>query len=661
MNKVSAVIANILKNRKILISLFLISGLFSSAICIAILSQRPQDIRSKANEYVDHVPPLTTEFVSPRGQYKLSYDQRRWTPTISADEIFGSRVIFRLNKEYGAARLDIIEGETQKDLDSLKNEIIKGSSAPPVKIETSEFNGKPSYTISYKEEIFGEDVYYYQKIVKDENKIFIFEERVPKLGYDQYFVGNLLQNISFITADIEKVKGSSSSSTDLTTVQLVDLIRPSIVNIIYVYCLDIANLQPQLSGLLKPRYNFCAAHKGSGFVVNEEGVIATNGHVTKVYPEEGLVTNLLYEGNEVFSADLIRGIYLSKGQNPTLNQVEDFYKEMNRNPQYLDKLLAEIFRLIKDKAIALTIANQKYYVNLGSEPVKVDYQKIRQGDYANAVMPSSTTYTARLLDFNFPNRYSYDAIINKNYQRGSDVAILQIENISNSLFPALELGTIKGLREGSRVIIAGYPTLVEGDEDPRAAISYKTSTKPTITQGIVSSVKEDLTGSTILQTDASIDHGNSGGPAFNSEGEVIGIATFMAESKSGNFNFLRDVNELKELMSKNKVDNELGKLNNSWRNGLRSFRNQRYGEATKYFKEVEILSPSHSTVKEFIQLSEEATLRGESLEGLVGFVKGKGSNDLLIVFGFISITSFMSTGFLAVLPLFEKKITKFPP
>ena len=651
MNKLSVFTSFIEEKRKILASVFLTLGMLSSTIFIVILSQRPQNIRSRAsNESFDNLLHLTAEFISPKGYYKLPYDQRQWTVGKS-----DSGAIFTLSKEYGAARVDIIEGESEKDLESLKNEIAKGSSSTPITIQTTEFNGKSSYVLTYKEQILGEDTYYYQRIVKDENKFFIFTERAPQLGYDQPFVDNLLQNILFIGSQTEKVKGISDSPTDLTTVQLVDLIRPSVTNIVYVYCLEIINLQSQLSGLINPKYNFCSSAKGSGFIVNEEGIVATNGHVTKIYPEEALVTNLLYEGNKTFSTDLIRGIYLSKKQSPTQNQIEDFYREINLNPQYLDRFLTEIFRLIENKAISVNTSNEKYYVNVGDEPVQIDYQKMNQGDYANAIIPSSTTYTAKLLDFNYPNKYSYDAIVNKNYQRGADVALLQIDNSYNKLFPALSIGNIENLREGSEIIVAGYPTLVEGEKDPRAAISYKTSTKPTVTRGIISSVKEDLSGKTVLQTDASIDHGNSGGPAFNSEAQVIGIATFAVESKTGNFNFLRESGELKELMLKNNIDNKLGEATSLWRDGLNSFRNQLFGQALKYFKQVQTLSPNHPTVKEFIELSENAIAKGESLEGLTGLIKGEGSNILLIVFGSISIVSFMSAGFLGILPLFIRE------
>lgn len=589
------------------------------------------------------------KFTSPKTIYGISYDKRYWI--ISN---FGPRVIFNLNKEYGSARLDISEGETDKDLNALTDEVIKLSTLKPIKVESVSFKEKPASLLTYKEQILGEDVYFEKLIFKEGKRFITFEKRAPKLGYNQSFLDNLLQNFSFTILETSgQVKGISNSLSNLTTVELVDLVRPSIANIVYVYCLDIVNLNPKQSLLSKPKYQFCSSSKGSGFIVNEKGTVATNGHVVKVFPEEGLVTNLLNQGSRDFTTDLIKGVYLAKGQASASNQVEQFYQEMNFNPQYLDRFLTEIFDLISKKIISVSTSNEKYYVNLGNEPIEVDYQKIQMGDWAKAITPSSTTYTAKLIGFDYPNKYSYEAIVNKNYERGADVALLQIEG-STKLFPALELGSIENLREGSDVIVAGYPSLVEGDKDPRAAISYKTSTKPTITKGIVSAIKQDLSGKTVLQTDASIDHGNSGGPAFNSSAQVVGLATFMTESKTGNFNFLRDVKELKDLMSKNNIENKQGKLTSYWGEGLDNFRNQYYSQAIKNFREVETLSSSHPTVKELIETSEKAITKGESLEGLTGLIKGKNSNTLLIVFGGIAIISFMSAGFLIVLPLFIK-------
>lgn len=619
--------------RKILASVFFFIAIASAMIDGLILIKRPQIYHSRASDKTS--PYSIVEFTSPKGWYRLTYDQKQWAASLQPDEIFGSRTVFTLQPEYGYARLDLIEGESDKDLNALKDEIIEKSSAKPVSIEPAKLQDKPSYLLTYREKILESDTFYYQQLIKDNDKFFIIEKRFPKIGESSIFPDNLLQGITFGNAPVApQVKGISQVPTNLTTVELVDLIRPSIANIVHIFCIDIVNLQPDLSKLPQSQYNFCSLNKGSGFIVSEKGIVATNGHVAKTYPEEGLVNNLLSSSSRMFAADLI-------GQNVA--------SMLNSNPQYLDILTGEIFKLLEKKAISINVSNEKYYVNIGNEPVAIDYQRLASGK-SDAVMPSSTTYSASLLDFDYPNKYQTN-------QSGSDVALLQIKN-SSSVFPMLELGNTENLKEGAEVVIAGYPVLVEGGESPQATISYKTSTKPTITKGIVSAVKQDTGGKTVFQTDASIDHGNSGGPAVNSDGEVIGIATFFFESKSGNFNFLRSASDLKELMSKNNIDNKPGNLTKTWRAGLEQYRNQYFNKAVKYFKDVQSLSASHPTVKELIEQSQEAIEKGESLEGLSGFIRSRQTMDsLLVVFGAISTVSFMLAGFLTVLPFFSQRST----
>ena len=58
----------------------------------------------------------------------------------------------------------------------------------------------------------------------------------------------------------------------------------------------------------------------------------------------------------------------------------------------------------------------------------------------------------------------------------------------------------------------------------------------TVTAGIVSARGRDIGGSTygdFLQIDAAVNTGNSGGPAFNLKGEVIGVNTAIYSPNGG--------------------------------------------------------------------------------------------------------------------------------
>jgi S1-C subfamily serine protease len=98
----------------------------------------------------------------------------------------------------------------------------------------------------------------------------------------------------------------------------------------------------------------------------------------------------------------------------------------------------------------------------------------------------------------------------------NDVAVIKVDPSAHSLAPAT-LGDASTLRVGDSVLALGNPFELEG----------------TLTKGIVSGLNrtfaEDsnttLTG--LIQTDAAVNPGNSGGPLLDSQGEVIGINTLL--------------------------------------------------------------------------------------------------------------------------------------
>ena len=92
----------------------------------------------------------------------------------------------------------------------------------------------------------------------------------------------------------------------------------------------------------------------------------------------------------------------------------------------------------------------------------------------------------------------------------SDVAVLKIE--SSEKFKTVEFGNSDKARVGDWVVAIGNPFGLGG----------------TVTSGIISARNRDINLTRyddFIQTDASINQGNSGGPLFNMEGDVIGINT----------------------------------------------------------------------------------------------------------------------------------------
>ncbi len=101
--------------------------------------------------------------------------------------------------------------------------------------------------------------------------------------------------------------------------------------------------------------------------------------------------------------------------------------------------------------------------------------------------------------------------------READLAVIKIERTG---LPKLALGDSSKLRQGQLVMAFGNPLGLEGS----------------VSMGIVSSTARQLKlddPMTYVQTDAPINPGNSGGPLVDSEGQVVGINTFILTQSGG--------------------------------------------------------------------------------------------------------------------------------
>lgn len=131
------------------------------------------------------------------------------------------------------------------------------------------------------------------------------------------------------------------------------------------------------------------------------------------------------------------------------------------------------------------------------------------------VVENSTKLNVKMFDGS-----SYEAKL-IGYDKSSDVAVLKVEATG---LPAVTVGDSDAVNVGDQVVAIGNP------------LGELTST---LTGGYVSAkdrtINTDNTLTNMIQTDAAINSGNSGGPLFNMNGEVIGItsAKYSGSSSSG--------------------------------------------------------------------------------------------------------------------------------
>src|ERR1039457_4433569 len=127
------------------------------------------------------------------------------------------------------------------------------------------------------------------------------------------------------------------------------------------------------------------------------------------------------------------------------------------------------------------------------------------------------------------NGETFDSISVLATDERRDLAIVQIPGID---LPTLGLGNSDFLTVGEPLVIVGSPRGLEG----------------TVTAGILSSVRDSGEGFNVLQTDAAVNPGNSGGPLVNNKGQAIGVVSFKLRSAEG-LNFAVPINYVRGLLN----------------------------------------------------------------------------------------------------------------
>ncbi len=168
-------------------------------------------------------------------------------------------------------------------------------------------------------------------------------------------------------------------------------------------------------------------------------------------------------------------------------------------------------------------------VNIDTRSVQIDHffgmQREAEGTGSGAILDREghviTNYHvidgANKIDITLASSKTYPAVV-VGGDKEQDIAVLKVDAPAEELAP-ITLGKSDHLRVGQRVYVLGNPFGWDG----------------TLSTGIVSSLNRNLPSrvpgrmmEALIQTDAAMNPGNSGGPLLNTSGQVIGMCVAIA-------------------------------------------------------------------------------------------------------------------------------------
>jgi len=300
---------------------------------------------------------------------------------------------------------------------------------------------------------------------------------------------------------------------------------------------------------------------GTGFIVHPDGWIATNGHV--VMP--------VYKGDEEHISNFLEQA-AQAACGPGLKKLPEARRK------------ARMAAILKDpenrKGVKLT---KKLDVYLPTGEGRHGFPAVVKA-YSPPIDPELLPK-----DGSKPNPPMLDA------------ALIKIEATN---LPTVRLAPSAGhaVALGQQIVIVGYPGVVVWHD----FLSKKSRAEATVTFGRVSAFRLDVNERWIIQTDAPISWGNSGGPAFNSKGEVVALATFISTSLDGDqaiqgFNFLIPIDSIHAMAKQVGVTPSADSpFTRAWDQTVQAFIEGRYAEALAHAEEADKIVPGLIDVRRTI-------------------------------------------------------------
>ena len=270
---------------------------------------------------------------------------------------------------------------------------------------------------------------------------------------------------------------------------------------------------------------------GSGFLVANSEYVVTNNHVI----------SKCQVGNRIdILKDLFRAYYIEKIKKGELPQ--SISDELTRNPEFLEKIKADrelMTKYLNDRIEKLSNTGAKADLSNVTQKLYVAYMGKEQKapvtvDVSNIVWASSTSDDRTRLT-------------------GVDVAILKLVRPLSGRPSVTGFATGPSAQVNDEVYTVGFPAA-------SSAVVVSAKYVPTLKRGIVSklggespeiteaAIAKGWKGAPVIETDAAISPGNSGGPLFNEYGDVLGINTFVPGDRTAGIGWAQDMSVLIPVM-----------------------------------------------------------------------------------------------------------------
>ncbi len=402
----------------------------------------------------------------------------------------------------------------------------------------------------------------------------------------------LTELMESLTLATQKSKTSGVLSATSSVVNQAQILgQASTVRIYSQKCNNV-----KFSDSLKPlsvggnTYTLCASTLGSGFVINDSGHVVTNAHIADYNDFDLLLEGSSTDGS--YEEDMINDLIILI-LSSLIDSTQEISEEEMANLTY---------------SYLLEMYNNKYVsiYNL-SRDIYIQNNAIFEIDEKTATLKNREKHIkANLIKSNkISSTYESQISMTTNLADTADLAVIQATNTLN--LPSIQIE--KNISVGKKVFVIGYPGLADNSE----LLSSTQVLSSTVTEGSVSAIKPNSSNTfELIQIDAAVQNGNSGGPIVNEDGYAVGIATYKLRSDSGNYNFGISAKELLSFLETASIQPQSNSMRKSLENSLSDMSASHYKRAHDNLQAMLISQPAlTTTIQPLIDLCSSKIAAGE--------------------------------------------------
>ncbi|HAG27238.1 TPA: hypothetical protein DCG61_00425 [Patescibacteria group bacterium] len=349
-----------------------------------------------------------------------------------------------------------------------------------------------------------------------------------------------------------------------------------------------------------------ASATGTGFFVDSGGNILTNAHVVSkdIILDSFILGALDYYSNTIFE----QLETLSEQEANALKQaiLQEYGPDVESAAfAFALDILMEVERYISEKS-TIDAKQTITVLDPGKSGVSIDNE-------AELIKLANESIPATLIAINNDYRETH-----------KDVALIRIEHTAT---PFLTLnGNNKG-SAGQQIYLIGYPSSAE--------LSSNDLFSKSVTQGTISSVRS-IKGIDVYQTDAKISPGSSGSPMINTNGEVIGVISFLTNGDVGDsFGFAIPIEHAITMMNANNVKPSANPYMTSFTEGVSFAAQSLCRKANEQFSLSQSLNQTFNNpnLQKYIDTCNDSIAAGTSKDGFLYQAREKIENAPLYAWG----------------------------